>query len=312
MQLAVRLRGIYMAISILVSITVSAVPAITAILIAYEQIDIIVDGFGWPFGALKQFVIDSFEWILPQVVIDRLWFIIALPTLAFICYGIFLALLAVTFRISRRGIPYLEDGYYSMDSECWLLYEFYEVYYIMFPYFAWFFTIFFDTRPRHVWFGAKIGKSSIVGNGRLFNPERTIIGENCFFGYDAIMSGHVYEGDRLYLKTVKIGNNVTVGANAVIMAGADIGDNVIIGANTVVPKDKVIPPDTIWVHGKAIPKKDAKPELKKHPVLGGPPVADVLEPINDDNDASFAPEIESEGTLDDEDIADTPDNGQHL
>ncbi len=135
-----------------------------------------------------------------------------------------------------------------------LIYEYYEIYYVIFPYFAWFFSVFLDTKPRHMAFGAQIGRSTIIGNGRLFNPERTIIGDNCFFGYDAILSGHVYEGDQLYLQTVRLGNNVTVGANAVILPGANIGDNVLIGANTVVPKDKVIPPNTIWVRGKALPR----------------------------------------------------------
>ncbi len=146
-----------------------------------------------------------------------------------------------------------------MESEEWLLYEFYEVYYVLFPYFAWFFSVFLDTRPRHTLFGAKIGKNTVIGNGRLFNPERTIIGDNCFFGYDAILSGHVYEGGRLYLKTVRLGNNVTVGANSVILPGVEVGDNVIIAANSTVPKDRVIPPNSIWIRGKAIPRKDMPP-----------------------------------------------------
>jgi acetyltransferase-like isoleucine patch superfamily enzyme len=122
----------------------------------------------------------------------------------------------------------------------------------------------------------------------MFNPERTIIGDNCFFGYDAILSGHVYESGRLYLKTVKLGNNVTVGANAVVLPGVEIGNNVIIGANTVVPKDKVIPSNTIWVHGKAIPRKPTEKAEKLHQPIGGPPA------------------------LDNEDAADVPANGERI
>jgi acetyltransferase-like isoleucine patch superfamily enzyme len=119
-------------------------------------------------------------------------------------------------------------------------------------------------------FGAKIGKNTIIGNGRIFNPERTIVGENCFFGYDAILSGHVYESGCLYLKTVKLGNNVTVGSNAVILAGANIGDNVLIAATSVVPKDKVIPPNTIWVRGKALPRKPVPCEEAEAYAVGSP------------------------------------------
>ena len=103
------------------------------------------------------------------------------------------------------------------------------------------------------------------------------------------MSGHVYEGRRLYLKTVKLGNNVTVGANAVILPGADIGDNVIVGANTVVPKDKVIPPNTIWVHGKAIPRKPDSIAEDLHQPIGGPVAS-----------------------LDDEEEPHIPENGEHI
>ncbi|TFG06632.1 hypothetical protein EU522_01440 [Candidatus Thorarchaeota archaeon] len=264
--------GIYLAISLLVSITVSAIPAIFLVVGAYDKTDAFIDGIGWPFVQIKAFFQALLGGAFPGVLFERFWFIVFLPTLAFFCYGIFLALLALAFRLSRRVIPFLEDGYYSIESEAWLLYEFYEVYYIVFPYFAWFFSVFFDVKPRHIWFGAKIGNNTVVGNGRLFNPERTIIGDNCFFGYDAIMSGHVYEDDRLYLKTVRIGNNVTVGANAVILAGADIGNNVIVGANTVVPKDKVIPDNTIWVHGKAIPRRVIEPARENPPPADDNPI----------------------------------------
>ena len=41
---------------------------------------------------------------------------------------------------------------------------------------------------------------------------------------------------KLVTKPVKIGNNVWIGENAVILAGAEIGDGCIIGANAVVSK----------------------------------------------------------------------------
>lgn len=41
---------------------------------------------------------------------------------------------------------------------------------------------------------------------------------------------------RLVTKAVRIGNNVWIGENAVILPGADIGDGCIIGANSIVSK----------------------------------------------------------------------------
>lgn len=43
----------------------------------------------------------------------------------------------------------------------------------------------------------------------------------------------------------RIGNNVWIGENAVILSGADIGDGCVIGANTVVTKK--IPPNSIVI-----------------------------------------------------------------
>lgn len=250
------LYGVYLVLSILISLTLASVPAIMVFAWAYHNIDIFMNNLFWPISSIHPWFTQTFAGVFPSLIYERFWLIVLLVPIGLTSYCIFLGILLVLFLLFRKGIPYLEDGYYNSESEKWLLYEFYEVYYILLPYFAGFFTIFTDTRFRHVWFGAEIGKGTVVGNGRLFNPERTVIGENCFFGYDAILSGHVYEGDSLYLKTVKLGDNVTVGANAVVLAGAEIGDNVTVGAASVVPKDTVVPDDTIWVRGKAIPKDE--------------------------------------------------------
>ncbi|TFG12266.1 hypothetical protein EU537_09980 [Candidatus Thorarchaeota archaeon] len=269
MKLKTLAYSAYMVLSLLFSLTFASVPAILFFWFFYQNIDSIITGFGGLLDGppvLAQALLGD---MLPLIVYEKFYFFTLLVPISLFCYGLFLGVLLGFFKLSARGIPFLEDGYYPMESEDWLLYEYRVVYYNLFPYFAWFFSIFLDTKPRHMLFGAKIGKATVVGNGRLFNPERTIIGDECFFGYDAIMSGHVYEGDRLYLKTVEIGNNVTVGANAVILAGAEIGDNVIIGANTVVPKNKVIPPNTIWIHGKAIPRKAVSPVSRKYEIING-------------------------------------------
>ncbi|MBD3157304.1 MAG: hypothetical protein GF309_00820 [Candidatus Lokiarchaeota archaeon] len=258
MKIRTILYGIYLALSILISLTLAAIPGIMVFAWAYNNIEGFMNNLFWPISSIHPWFTGTFAGWFPSFFYEHFWFIVLFVPIGLTSYSIFLAILLGLFLLSRRGIPFLEDGYYNAETEKWLLYEFYEVYYILLPYFAGFFSIFTDTRFRHVWFGAEIGKGTVVGNGRLFNPERTIIGQNCFFGYDAILSGHVYEGNSLYLKTVKLGDNVTVGANAVILAGAEIGDNVVIGAASVVPKDTVVPDNTIWVRGKAIPRDEVE------------------------------------------------------
>jgi len=252
--------SLYMVLSIMISLTVAAIPAILLFAFLIQNVTGFLNNLGWPFITIFEIVSPYLTSTFHPFMTEYFWLIVLFVPLGLTCYAIFLGILLGMLKLSRRGIPFLEDGYYESDTGDWLLYEYFEIYYVIFPYFAWFFSVYFDTKPRHQVFGAKIGKNTIVGNGRLFNPERTIIGDNCFFGYNAILTGHVYESGKLYLKTVKLGNNVTIGANAVVLPGADIGDNVIVGANTVVPKNTTIPPNTIWVNGKANARK---PKVEK-------------------------------------------------
>ena len=59
------------------------------------------------------------------------------------------------------------------------------------------------------------------------------------------------------IKPIKIGNNVWIGANSVILPEVEIGDNVVIGAGSVVTKD--IPKNSIAVGNpcKVIKQKEA-------------------------------------------------------
>jgi acetyltransferase-like isoleucine patch superfamily enzyme len=255
MKIRTMLYSVYMVLSILVSLTVAAVPSILVFAIIGHNITDFLNVL-WPFNIIHSLVVDNLGSWLPLIIHDYFWLLILFVPIGLICYGLFLGVLLGMFKLSRRGIPYLEDGYYKKETDAWLMYEYYEVYYRLFPYFAGFFSVFLKVKSLHTLFGAKVGRNSVVGNGLIFNPERTIIGDNCMLGYGAIVTAHLYEDEGFYLKEIRIGNNVTVGGYAMIFPGAVIGDNVIIGGNTVVPKDREIPPNTIWVHGKATPRKN--------------------------------------------------------
>ena len=259
--------GSYLVISLLVSMTIAFIIPLIILGVLFQNLDVSLTTFGWPFENIRLFAESLGSDLLPLFFFEHFWFFICLIPIALFCYGIFLALLFVLFKISRRGIPYLENGTYSSETEEWLLYEFYEVYYRIYRHFQWFFSVFLESSVVHQLFGATIGRGTIIGGALLPTPDRTIIGENCLVGYGAILGGNVYEGDRLYLNKIKIGDNVTIGGYAIIFAGAEIGDNVIIGANTVVPKDRVIPPNTIWVRGKSIPRKDLKWDEEEYKAL---------------------------------------------
>lgn len=201
--------------------------------------------FDFTISALPVIFIAKFVYDMLPI---NIFLIIAIP-LFLVLYPIFLTILIITLSLSQRIFPKLEDGVYEQSNYVILMYELRQLYYVIFGYFMWIYGIFLNVRYRHIAFGMKIGSGTIMGHALIFNPERTIVGKNCFFGYNAIITGHVYENGKLILQKVKIGDNCTIGANVVIFPGVEIGDNVIIGANTVIPKGRKIPSNTTWVGG---------------------------------------------------------------
>ena len=86
----------------------------------------------------------------------------------------------------------------------------------------------------------------ILDGNKVEFGDNVFIAPNCSF-YTA---GHPLDVERRnkgleYAKPIKVGNNVWIGGNVVVLPGVTIGDNVVIGAGSVVNKD--IPSNTIAV-----------------------------------------------------------------
>ncbi|HII05858.1 MAG TPA: acyltransferase [Methanotrichaceae archaeon] len=102
--------------------------------------------------------------------------------------------------------------------------------------------------------GARIGDRAVIA-GKLADPDLVEIGDGTFVGEDALILGHLVEGDALYLEKVKIGKNCTIGARSTIMPGVEIDDGAIVGACSLVTKNEKIPAGTVWA---GIPARDIK------------------------------------------------------
>ena len=87
-----------------------------------------------------------------------------------------------------------------------------------------------------------------IGNNCFFNDncsincqKEVIIGDNVIFGQNVMIfdHDHDYKNDITHFikKEVKIGNNVWIGANCIILKGVTIGDNVVVADGTVVKED---------------------------------------------------------------------------
>lgn len=113
----------------------------------------------------------------------------------------------------------------------------------------------------------EIGNNSGIGiASRIYG--HVCIGDNVLMGPEVIIltSGHKYENadelirnqGRLPEKPVYVGNDVWIGARAIILPGVRIEDGAVIGAGAVVTKD--VPPYTV-VGG--VPAKIIKQRVKE-------------------------------------------------
>ena len=86
----------------------------------------------------------------------------------------------------------------------------------------------------------------ILDGNKVTFGDNVFIAPNCAF-YTA---GHPLDAEQRnkgleYAKPIKIGNNVWIGGNVVVLPGVKIGDNCVLGAGSVVTKD--IPDNSVAV-----------------------------------------------------------------
>lgn len=98
--------------------------------------------------------------------------------------------------------------------------------------------------------GLKMGQNSYCA-GLVMDPPFVRIGDNSIIGNDAMLIAHVIEGDELGYYPIQIGDNVTIGARAIIMAGVTIEDGAIIGVQSVVKKGTYIRSGETWIGAPA-------------------------------------------------------------
>ena len=81
---------------------------------------------------------------------------------------------------------------------------------------------------------AKIGKGTKFGYGGIgvVVHSKAVIGDNCSIGQQVTIGG----GNNRYPGLPIIGNNVRISKGAIVFGGITIGNNVTVGANAVVTK----------------------------------------------------------------------------
>lgn len=105
--------------------------------------------------------------------------------------------------------------------------------------------------------GIKVGAAVSIGLAVVFDvfyPEEIDIGENSIIGYNSVVLAHEFMVDEWRKGPVRIGKNVSIGANVTILPGVVIGDGATVSAMSLVNKD--IPPGEFW---GGVPVRKLKP-----------------------------------------------------
>ncbi|MFA7123488.1 MAG: 2,3,4,5-tetrahydropyridine-2,6-dicarboxylate N-acetyltransferase [Candidatus Delongbacteria bacterium] len=112
--------------------------------------------------------------------------------------------------------------------------------------------------------GAVVNLGAVVGEGTMLDMNavvggRAIIGKHCHIGAGAVLAGVIEPPSA---KPVVIGDDVMIGANAVVLEGVQIGDRAVIAAGAVVTQD--VPADMVAAGAPAriIKERDEKTNSK--------------------------------------------------
>lgn len=167
---------------------------------------------------------------------------------------------ALTYRILMAVMPFGE-GDIPPDSLREFVYHLHLLFFLMlfYPIMRSGFVPMPLMRMVYLLLGARLG-SNTYSAGILLDPGFIQIGANSIVGQSALLVPHVIEGDKLAHYPILIGNDVTIGAHAIIMADVKIADHAIVAMNSVVTKGTRIGDGEIWggVPAKLLRKSQTK------------------------------------------------------
>ncbi len=95
--------------------------------------------------------------------------------------------------------------------------------------------------------GMRVGHAASVGLAVVFDvffPELIEIGENSIIGYNSVVLAHEFTVAEWRKGPVRIGRDVSIGANVTILPGVVIGDGATVSAMSLVNHD--VPAGEFW------------------------------------------------------------------
>ncbi len=136
----------------------------------------------------------------------------------------------------------------------------------------------FISETAYVVGDVEIGENSSVWPGAVVRSDKgkIVIGRNTNIQDNSVVHDNVTIGDNVHvghgaiINCRKLGNNILVGMNAVLLHRAEIGNFCIIGAGCVVTEDMKVPDQSFVVGIPAYIKGEASPEQISRWTQAGP------------------------------------------
>lgn len=94
--------------------------------------------------------------------------------------------------------------------------------------------------------GAKIGNGVNINTGGLADLSMLEIGDNVLIGGGTALICHASDRGFLRLESTKLGKNVSIGLNSVVMPGCEIGEGASIAPCSYIPRGTKIPARGVW------------------------------------------------------------------
>lgn len=123
--------------------------------------------------------------------------------------------------------------------------------------------------------GAEVGERAMITFGNLIDvifAREISLGADTVLGMGSIITCHEFHDEKMYIGSVKIGDNTLIGAGAIVMPGVTVGSNCIVTPGVVaydVPDNTLcvgLPEDIqVPLEGEKISLADEKRKVEKTP-----------------------------------------------
>jgi acetyltransferase-like isoleucine patch superfamily enzyme len=93
--------------------------------------------------------------------------------------------------------------------------------------------------------GCTMGPNSYTA-GIIYDPLLVTVGRDTLLGQGSLVVPHLMKNASLMLAPIRVGNNVTVGANAILLGGTQVADDAVVAAGAVVTAGTSIGRGELW------------------------------------------------------------------